>query len=62
MILIYTLKFAGYRNISALARLRSGTALIMGGQMQEEFLHAVPRDQSIGGKINLTFRHLSIET
>jgi alkylated DNA repair dioxygenase AlkB len=39
-------------------RLGHGSLLIMGGMMQQFWLHSVPKTEEIGERINLTFRNI----
>lgn len=38
--------------------LPSGTLLHMDNDVQEKWLHAIPKEQGVGGRISLTFRHI----
>jgi len=39
-------------------KLKSGALLYMGKDVQEEWLHAIPKDESAGARISLTFREI----
>ena len=39
-------------------KLKSGTLLFMDKQVQEEWLHSIPKEEGIGARISLTFRNI----
>lgn len=52
-------KKEGKKAVTKKFKLAHGSLLVMGGRMQHEWLHSVPKvDEDIGERINLTFRNI----
>ena len=46
------------RNLIITYKLKSGTLLYMDKEVQEEWLHAIPKEEGAGPRISLTFREI----